>query len=80
MADKRKERFTTSDYPRQGGEVGHEEKGGDMELINFFTQFFGLVTLAGIIILSRFANKTAQIVIGVTLIILGLLLGSGGVR
>jgi len=51
-----------------------------MALIEFITQFFGLVTLTGIIILSRFASQTIQIVIGVTLIILGLLLGSGGVR
>ncbi len=46
-----------------------------MTLINLFSEFFTVVSLAGIIILSRFATKFWQIVIGVALIILGLLFG-----
>lgn len=46
-----------------------------MMLINFFREFFNIVALSGIIILSRQVSPFWQAVIGVTLVILGLLLG-----
>ena len=44
-------------------------------LINLITEFFNLVTLIGVVILSRHASKNWQLIIGVTLVILGLVLG-----
>lgn len=48
-----------------------------MSVIAFLEQFFGVVTLAGIIILTRHVKPFWQIVIGTTLVILGLIVGSG---
>ena len=45
-------------------------------LISFITQFFGLPTLAGIIILSRFVSRTWQLVIGIVLVVVGLVVGA----
>lgn len=42
-------------------------------IISLVKEFLNLVTLAGIIILSRFLSKGWQIGIGVTLVILGLI-------
>lgn len=43
-----------------------------MTILNLVTEFFNLVTLAGIIILTRHIPVFWQVVIGVTLVILGL--------
>ena len=48
-----------------------------MTIINLITQFFNLVTLAGIIILTRFIRPFWAIVIGTVLVILGLVMGGG---
>ena len=48
-----------------------------MSLIAFFQQFFNVVTLAGIIILTRHVRPFWQIVIGTALVILGLVAGGG---
>jgi hypothetical protein len=49
----------------------------EMTIINLITQFFNLVTLAGIIILTRFIRPFWAIVIGTVLVILGLVMGGG---
>lgn len=46
-----------------------------MTLLNLIAEFFTLPTLAGIIILSRHVKLFWQVVIGVTLVVLGLVVG-----
>lgn len=44
-----------------------------MVVLNFVKEFFNLPALAGVIILTRHAKPFWQIVIGITLVILGLI-------
>ena len=46
-----------------------------MSILSWFMPFFNIVCLAGVIILSRFANRFWQLVIGIVLVVLGLVLG-----
>ena len=43
-------------------------------LVSLFTEFFNLVTLIGIVILTRHVSKFWQLIIGTALVILGLVI------